>query len=105
VIIAVKKHWWSNGVDMQEHLALFFTAIWGGVVAIFSAKSYFIGLDTADNEFFWSVSWPTIIAAASYYGVKLVLNLGARKFTNKLAEPEVEQLPEPPEGDNWRDYV
>lgn len=103
----MKKHWWSNGVDMQEHLALFFGVTWAAVAAILSLKSYHIGLDTADNEFFWSVSWPTIIAAASYFGVKLAINLGSRSFSNKLIDkPKVEPPPTPPEkDDNWRDYV
>jgi hypothetical protein len=102
--------WLSDGIDMQESLALLFTLIWAGVVAVFSVKSYLIGLDVADNEFFWSVTWPTIIVAAFYYGFKVAIGLGSRSFSNKLisrqeTNPPPEE-PEPPElSKDWRDYV
>lgn len=105
----MKKHWWSDGVDMQEWLAIFFCVTWAGVAAVMSLKSYHTGLDVEDNDFFWSVSWPTIIAAASYFGVKLAINLGSRSFSSKPDKPKIDpplEQPQPPENnDNWRDHV
>jgi hypothetical protein len=101
------QSWRDDGVNMQEWLAVAYFLPWLVIGCLFAWKAYSVGLLEVDVDFFYILSWPTLLTACFYYGFKVILNLG-RKAKNETL-PKINQLPDQlfdqEQNNDWRNHV
>lgn len=76
------ESWHKDGVNMQEWLAVAYFMPWLLIGCLFAYKAYTKGLTEIDVDYFYILSWPTLLSACFYYGFKVVLNLKKLKTEN-----------------------
>jgi hypothetical protein len=80
------QHWFSDGVNMQEYLAFVLVLIYSVVALTLAVKVYLKDLSAADNEFFWTLSWPVMVILGFYFGAKVAVEFGKSRFKTKAKE-------------------
>lgn len=84
------QHWFSDGVSMQEYLAFGLVLVYAMVALIMATKLYFKTLTAADNEFFWTLSWPVMVILAFYFGAKVAVEFGKSRIWGKSRDERKE---------------
>lgn len=74
------QHWFSDGVNMQEYLAFVLVLIYSVVALTMAAKIYLKELSAADNDFFWTLSWPVMVILGFYFGAKVAVEFGKMRL-------------------------
>lgn len=65
---------------MQEYLAFVLVLIYSVVALTMAAKIYLKELSAADNDFFWTLSWPVMVILGFYFGAKVAVEFGKMRL-------------------------